>query len=133
MAKKQEQEITGWVGWVFFAGFMMIIQGFINALVGLTAIFNNEWFVVTQERLLLFDITAWGWFHMLLGLVVFFAGFSVMKGAMWARVVGVLAAGASMVGAMATVDFYPVWSLIIMVIDILVIYALVVHGDEAAE
>ena len=129
MASKSN-EVTGWVGWVFFAGFIMIMQGIFNAIIGLTAIFNNEWLVFTEDRVLLFDITTWGWIHLILGIVVAMAGSAIMRGATWARVVGVLGAILSAMGALTMVDVYPWWSLILIAIDVMIIYAITVHGKE---
>lgn len=123
-------QTTGWVGWAFFAGFMMVIMGVLQSIAGLTALLNSEWLVVGAERLLVFDFTTWGWAHLLLGVVVLAAGFSVLHGAVWARTVGVVLAAVSLVANLAYVNTYPVWSIAVMVIDVLIIYALTVHGGE---
>jgi hypothetical protein len=128
MAKNNE--VTGWVGWIFFAGFMMILLGFFQAIAGLTAIFNSDWLVVTSEELMVLDLTAWGWAHLIMGLIVLVAGFSVMQGATWARAVGIVVAMFSAVANLAAINIYPLWAVIIITIDVFVIYALTVHGDE---
>lgn len=130
---QNDKQVTGWAGWVFFAGFMMIIMGFLQALEGLTALLNNKWLIVGQERLLLLNFTAWGWLHLLLGIIVLVAGFYVMHGAIWARTVGVILAAIGLVLNLAYVNTYPIWSIAVMVIDILIIYALIVHGSELRE
>ncbi len=122
--------VSNWVGWVFFAGFMMIILGVFQAIAGLTALINPDWLVVTERSLLVFNLTTWGWVHLLLGLIVLIAGFSVMSGHAWARIVGVLVAASSAIAQLASVNVHPVWSITILVIDVLVIYALTVHGGE---
>lgn len=129
MATNNDQ-VTGWTGWVFFAGFMMIIMGALQAISGLTALLNNEWLVVGPERLLLLNFTTWGWIHLLLGIVVLIAGFYVMHGATWARFIGVVLASLGLIANLAYVNTYPIWSIAIIVIDILVIYSLTVHGSE---
>lgn len=129
MANKTN-EVSGWVGWIFFAGFVMILQGFFNAIVGLTALFNSDWLVVTDSQLLVLDLTTWGWTYLILGLVILVAGFQVMQGATWARGVGVVAAMFSAIAAIASMELHPWWSLIIIVVDVLIIYALTVHGGE---
>lgn len=133
MSANKSNEVTNWVGWVFFAGFMMIMQGFFNIIIGFTALFNSEWLVITSERVLVYDITTWGWFHLLLGIVVSAAGAAIMRGAMWARMVGVIAAVVSALGALTMVDVYPWWALILIAVDILIIYAITVHGNELEE
>lgn len=122
--------VTGWTGWVYFAGFMMIIMGVLQSIAGFTALLNSDWLVVGEENLLLLDFTAWGWAHLLIGIVVLVAGFSVMHGARWARFVGVVLASISLVANLAYVNTYPIWSIAIMAVDVLVIYALTVHGNE---
>lgn len=133
MATKNDSEVTGWVGWVFFAGFMMILTGALQAIWGITALFNSDWLVVSNEGLLLLDLTTWGWINLILGLVILFAGFSVMSGAAWARVVGVIVAVSSVIGNMLTIDVHPLWSIITITMGVFVIFALTVHGDEVKE
>ena len=111
----------------------MIMQGMINVLIGFSAVFNSDRLLITDEHFVFLDLTSWGWWHIILGVVVLLAGFSVMQGKVWARTVGVLGALISAVGAMATVDAYPWWSLVLLTIDILIIYALIVHGHELKE
>ena len=127
---KQSNEMSGWVGWVAFASFMMMLVGLYNALIGLTALFNDEWVVVAPQNLLYFDLTTWGWVHLIMGLVVFFAGMQVLKGSAFARSIGVVFTFFSALASMATVDAYPLWSLIVLTVDIFVMYALIVHGGE---
>ncbi len=128
MASKNN--VTGWVGWVFFAGFMMTMLGTFQMIAGLTVLFNSKWLVTTESSLLLLNFSTWGWFYLLLGLTVLLAGFGVMKGSVWARVVGVLIALLSAAANLASVNIYPIWSIIIITVNVLVIFALTVHGDE---
>ncbi len=130
---QNNNEVTGWTGWVFFAGFMMIIMGFLQTISGLTALLNSDWLLATPERLLFLNFTAWGWAHLLLGIVVLIAGFYVMHGSTWARIVAIILAALSLIANLAYVNTYPIWSIAIMIIDVLVIYALIVHGKELRE
>jgi len=118
------------VGWVAFAGVMMVLAGMFQAVAGLTALMRDTWYVVSAESLLVFNYTAWGWIHLLAGIVVLLAGFSVLHGATWARVVGVVLASLSALANIAWINAYPLWSVIVITIDIIVIHALVVHGGE---
>lgn len=131
MAKNNE--VSGWVGWVFFAGFMMIVMGVMQIIAGLTALFNSDWLVVTQSHLLLLDFTTWGWVHLLIGIAVLLSGFAVMQGSVLARTIGVMLAMLSAVANMAYVNVYPIWSITLIVVDIVIIYALTVHGGELKE
>lgn len=124
---------SGWTGWVFFAGAMMLVVGGLEAIAGLVAIFKDNYYVVTEKSLLVFNYTAWGWIHLLLGIVIFLAGLAVMAGQMWGRVIGVFLAVLSFIANIAFLSAYPVWSVIAIIVDVMVIYALTVHGNEVAD
>ncbi len=126
-----EREPTGWVGWVLFAGIMLFMIGTFQAIAGLVALFNHDYYLVTASKLVIhMNYTAWGWTHLILGVVAVFAGFGVMTGKMWARVFGIALAFLSAVANLAFIGAYPVWGVIIITVDVLVIYALSVHGSE---
>src|SRR3990167_70054 len=124
---------TGWVGLIYFASLMMMVVGGFGAITGLVALFKNDFYLVTERALLVFNYTTWGWIHLLLGLVVFSAGVALMNGATWARLVGIFLAGLSLFANMAFLSAYPFWSILMIVIDVLIIYALTVHGGEVRE
>jgi hypothetical protein len=125
------QEQTGWVGWIIFAAIMMAIGGVLNAIYGLIAIVNDTWAVWADESTaLVLDVSQWGWIHLIVGIAVFAAGIGIMSGNVLARTVGVIAAGISLIANFLVLPAYPLWSLVIIVIDVLVIWALIVHGDE---
>lgn len=129
MATK-DNDVSGWVGWVFFAGFLMILLGAFQAIAGLTALLKETFLVVGEQNLLVLDFTTWGWVHLILGVVILIAGFSVMQGATWARILGVIFAGLSVVAHLAYIAAYPLWSIVTITVGVLVIYALTVHGGE---
>ncbi|MGH3318986.1 MAG: DUF7144 family membrane protein [Streptosporangiaceae bacterium] len=123
---------TGWIGWVIFAGVVMLVMGLFHVIEGLTALFNPGYFVVGQNGLAVsVDFTAWGWAHLVLGVIIFFAGAAVMAGRTWGRMVGITLAVLSAIVNIGFLAAFPLWSLIIIALDIVVIYALAVHGREA--
>ncbi len=124
---------TGWVGWIFFASAMMLLLGSLQAIAGLAALFKDDFYVATQNGLLAFDYTTWGWIHLIMGIVIFAAGCAVMAGQAWGRVIGVFLAILSAVANLAFVSAYPIWSITALVIDGLVIYALTMHGAEVKD
>jgi hypothetical protein len=132
MATK-DNNVSGWVGWIFFAGFMMILLGAFQAIAGLTALLKDTWLVVGEQNLLVLDFTTWGWIHLILGVVVLIAGFSVMQGRTWARILGVIFAGLVVVSNLAYISAYPLWSVLTITVAVLVIFALTVHGGELKE
>ena len=126
-----EDRVTGWVGWIAFASFMMMIGGVFQSISGLIAVFNDSWYVVDTGQLIVFQsVAAWGWAHLLVGLLLFFAGLSLIGGAMWARVLAVTIAALSAIAYFLAIPLYPVWSIIGLVVSILVVYAVMVHGGE---
>jgi hypothetical protein len=122
---------SGWVGWISFAGIMMIIIGAFHAMQGLVAVFNSDYYLVTKNGLTVhLDYTAWGWTHIIGGVVIVAAGLGLMAGQTWARVVGVILAGLSALLNFAFIASYPFWSTIVIAMDVFVIMALTVHGKE---
>jgi hypothetical protein len=127
------QATSTWaVGFILFAGIMMVMAGFFQAFSGLVALFENEFFVATRNYLFQFDATTWGWIHLLLGIVVAAAGFAVMAGRTWGRVVGITLAMLSALANFAFIPYYPFWALTVIALDIFVIWALAAHGGEIA-
>ncbi len=124
--------VTGWVGWVLFAGVLMFTTGFFNIIEGLVAVFNWGYYRVNPSGLVIhLDYAAWGWALLAFGLLLAAAGYGVMVGQTWARVVGVIAAGVNAIVNLGFIAAYPVWITLTIVLDVLVIYALIVHGREA--
>ena len=122
---------SGWVGWIIFAGTMMIMIGSFHIVQGLVAVFNDEYYLVTKNGLTVhLDYTSWGWTHIIAGLIVIGAGLGVFAGQMWARVVGVILACVSILLNFAFMPSYPFWSAIVIAMDVFVILALTVHGKE---
>jgi hypothetical protein len=121
---------THGTGWATFGGILMILAGVFQSIAGLVALFNDNFYVVTDNNLLLFDITGWGWAHLVLGVLLFVAGASVLSGNMFGRVVGVVLATVSAVANLLFIPAYPLWSILVIVIDLLIIHSLVVHGAQ---
>jgi hypothetical protein len=121
---------TGWTGWITFAAIMMMIAGGLNALYGLIALLNDEWVVWTNRGSLYLDITEWGWIHLIVGAVVFFSGIGLLSGNVLARTVGVIAVAISLMSNFFFIPAYPLWAMIVITIDVLVIWALTAHGKE---
>jgi hypothetical protein len=125
------QQTTSWaVGFILFAAIMMIMTGFFQLLAGLVAIFENEFYVATRNYVFELDATTWGWIHLLVGLLVAFAGWSLMSGRTWARAVAITLAVLSAIANFLFIPYYPFWSLLIIALDVFVIWAIVAHGGE---
>ena len=130
-AGRAREETSGWaVGFILFAAIMMIMAGVFQALAGLVAIFENEFYVPTRNYLFQFDATTWGWIHLLVGLLVAFAGWGLLSGRTWARVVGITLALLSAVASFLFIPYHPFWAITAIAIDVFVIWAIAAHGGE---
>lgn len=116
------------VGWIIFAATMLVLLGTFNLIEGFVALFHNAYYVVAAQHLLVFTMTQWGWVHLIIGGLAIIAGLALFTGATWARAV---AAGIAAVNALSQLAFLsasPVWCMIVITLDILVIWAVVAHG-----
>jgi hypothetical protein len=124
---RADQATSGWaVGLILFAAVMMLMTGVFQALAGLIAIFENDFYVATRNYLFRLDVTAWGWIHLIVGTVVALAGWGLLAGRTWARAVGITLA------VLSAIPYYPFWSLLIIALDVFVIWAIAAHGREVA-
>lgn len=125
---------TGWTGWVVFAGVILMISGIFSAIQGLVAVIGpDSYYVVTEGSLWLFDVAGWGWWNLIIGVLLVLTAVALFAGQTWARIVAVVLAVLSAVGQLLLIPAQPWWSLIVIAIDVLIIYALIVHGRELRE
>ena len=126
-----ERSTSNWaLGFTAFAAWMMILIGTFHAIDGLAAIFKDEFFVPVQGYLFKFDATTWGWIHLIVGIVIVLAGVGLFSGAVWARSIGVILAALSAIATFAYLPWYPIWSVVIITLDVFVIWALTAHGRD---
>ncbi|MGW4233040.1 DUF7144 family membrane protein [Streptomyces sp. NPDC004980] len=111
-------------GWTVFAAVLMIFGGAMAILEGIAAIAKDDVFVATRNYVFQFNLTGWGWIHLILGIVILLAGCALFTGALWARAVGVLLAGLGVVAHFLWLPYYPFWSLVLIAMYIIVIWAL---------
>jgi len=127
----QERQPSGAaVGWTMFAAFMMILIGSFHAIAGLAGILEDEFYAITPNYVFEFDATTWGWVHLIGGVIVLLAGFGLFSGAVWARTVGVIVATISAIVSFVWIPWYPVWSIVVIGVDVAVIWALTAHGRD---
>jgi hypothetical protein len=116
------------VGVIAFAAIFMIIGGAGQVIQGIVALVNDSFYAVGQEYIFEFDVTTWGWIHLLLGGVITFAGFALFEGAGWARFVAVLVAAVGILANFLWLPYYPVWSMTLIAFGVFVIWAVTWHG-----
>jgi hypothetical protein len=123
------QEVSGWaVGGVVFAASMLTLIGVFQVLTGLVALFNDEFFVVARNYTYHLDVTAWGWIHLLLGLLVLVTGFGLFSRRTWAGVTAIMLAMLSALANFFFIPYYPIWALVIIGLNVWVIWALTRPG-----
>jgi hypothetical protein len=124
--------VTGWVGWVLFAAVILFTAGFINIIEGLVALFKDEYYLVRPSGLIVqVDYTTWGWVLLVFGILLVLVGYGVAVGQTWARVSGVILACLNAVVNLGFISAYPLWIVLVISLDVIVVYALIVHGREA--
>lgn len=122
---------SGWaIGFTMFAAVMLVIGGSFQIMAGLAGIFENEFYVRTPNYFLEFDASAWGWIHLIWGVLVLIGGLGLLAGSLWGRTLGVIAAAGSMLANFAFIPLYPIWSIVMIAVDIGVIWALTAHGRD---
>ena len=123
--------VTGWTGWGVFASVLLLIAGIFDLIFGLAAVIGpNTTVVVAETGLFAVDVAAWGWWHIIAGIALIVLSFFLYRGATWARVIAIIIVIINAVGQLTLLSVQPWWSLIILAVDVLIIYALTVHGRE---
>jgi len=116
-------------GWIVFAATMLFLGGMFDAIWGLGAVLNDEVVTVGGKGVIVWDITVWGWVNLLIGLLMIgtSVGLFMMKGA--ARWAGIFFAAASAVLQVGVLTAFPIWALIVIALDVVVIYQLTARWD----
>ncbi|MFG3257265.1 hypothetical protein [Streptomyces sp. NPDC048172] len=112
-------------GWLTFAGIIILMIGCSNVISGLAALFKDDYYTVSEGRLLVFDFTAWGWIWLVLGILQIAVGVGAVRGSAWARATGTALAVVVAVCQLAFLAAFPLWSLVVIGLCVLVIHALV--------
>ena len=114
-----------------FAGIMLILGGAFQALQAIAAIVNDKYIVVLPNYVYAFDLTVWGWVHLLIGLALVAIGISLLMGQGWARMAGIVVAALAAVINFTWLPYSPLWAIVVIAIDVLVIWALVSSRQQA--
>jgi hypothetical protein len=130
---RSTKQPTGWVGWIFFAGLILIMVGAFNIIDGLVALFKHTVYVQPSGNLVAFNYTGWGWILLIIGIAQVLVGLALMRGSTFARIIAVVLVALNAIAQIGFITAYPLWSLLVIGVDILILWALIVHGDETAE
>jgi hypothetical protein len=118
------------VGLTMFASVIMMVVGIFQALAGLAGILNDDKLLATEDFVITMDTTAWGWVHLILGVVIFLAGLGLLQGQVWARTVAVVLAALSAIANFVWLPIQPWWAIIMITLDIFIIWAVTMHGRD---
>ena len=122
---------SGWAGWGTFAGVVLIVGGAIDLLHGLQALIGpNTAYFIGKTGAFSVDVQGWGWWHLIVGILVLLVGIALLMGATWARIVAIILVAINAIGQITLIDAQPWLSLAVLALDVVVIYALTVHGRE---
>jgi hypothetical protein len=127
--RRAEPEVSAWAyGGISFAATMFILIGAFQAIAGLAAIFDDEFFVVTENYTFDLDVTAWGWIHLILGIALIVTGWFLYSGARWAGIAALVIAVLTAVENFFFIPYYPFWSILVIGLCVWVIWALTRPG-----
>ena len=133
VSPETDRDLDPWaVGLALFAGAVMMIVGLFQALEGLVALIDDDFYVVRSNYTFDFDTTTWGWVHLIIGIVVAVSGYFVVRGDLWARVFAMVLAGLAAIANFLWIPYYPIWSVLILSLNLLVIWALAVYNPRRA-
>jgi hypothetical protein len=124
-SRSTESGTSAWVGGVVIAAaVMLMIAGCFDILRGIMGIAEDNVFVTTPNYVFEFDLTTWGWIHLILGVIAVAVGFGLFSAALWARIAGVALSGLLIIANFLSMPYYPVWSVVAIAFYALVIWAL---------
>ena len=127
--RRDEPEVSGWaLGGVGFAATMMVVIGLFQVIAGLTAIFDDEFFVVTRNYTFDLDVSAWGWIHLILGILLLVTGYGLFSRALWAGMAALFLAVLTAVENFFFIPYYPFWAILVIALSVWVIWALTRPG-----
>ncbi|GHG53667.1 DUF7144 family membrane protein [Streptomyces griseocarneus] len=118
-------------GLTVFAAVMMLVLGFLDLFRGVMALVHDDIFVTTPHYVFRFNLTGWGWIHLLLGILAIMVGVGLFKVSLWARVVGVAMAVLLLVANFLSIPYYPLWSIVVIALSAFVIWALCVVKPDS--
>ncbi|MFI7061302.1 hypothetical protein ACIBL3_09985 [Kribbella sp. NPDC050124] len=120
-------------GFVIFAGVMMVITGLVNVFQGLVALFDDERLVITPDKFIVVDVTGWGWVLLISGLILLAVGAGVLVAQTWARITAIVVVGLHIVAQILSLGAYPFWSLLMIALDTVILYALTARWSDVRE
>ena len=126
------QRVLQWAsGPILFAGGMLVITGLMQVFIGTAALVHDKIYDGTVQYLFALDLAVWGWAQLVTGVLSVAAGFAALRGLTWARIVGIGLSALSMVIQFLFIPHYPIWSSLVIAVDVLIIWPLATYRREA--
>jgi hypothetical protein len=122
---------SGWAGLVFFAAVLLLVTGAVNVIEGIAALASHQNVVLVEGGLYLLNLTAWGWTLLIFGIIMLIVGIGLFMGQQWARITAIVLVGLHAVAQVLWIGAYPVWSIVMLALDVVVLYALTAHWTDA--
>ena len=119
-------------GWVSFAAVILFMAGSLGFLYGLGAVLNDEVITVQGRGVIVWDFTTWGWVHMSVGVIMILTSAGLLMGREWGRVMGVIFATLNAIGQVGLITAFPLWSILLIALDVIVIYQLTARWAPAS-
>ncbi|MFF3391162.1 hypothetical protein ACFYW1_09575 [Streptomyces sp. NPDC002669] len=118
-------------GGTMFAGVLLLVDGAFGVIKGIAGIASDDVYARVGNYTFEFSVTAWGWIHLVLGIVLGFVGWGILRGALWARATGVVIAAISLIVNFVWLPYQPIWAIISIAVDTFVIWALCTDRSKA--
>lgn len=125
---------SSWSGWVGFAGWLMLLVGVIDFFEGLIAVIRGQYYVLTANQIVVFDVKTWGWLTLLWGIILVLAGYSLLLRSTWARWFAIVVISINLFGQLGFLGSatYPLWALTVVGLTFVILYALIVRWNEGS-
>jgi hypothetical protein len=122
-------EPSGWaLGGVAFAASVLTLTGLFEIVAGLVAIFDDNFYVVARHYTFDLDTTAWGWIHLIIGILLVVTGWGLFSRRAWAGVAAIVLAMLSALENFFFIPYYPFWSIVVIALNVWVIWAVTRPG-----
>ena len=130
MATTNNNVASGWVGWIGFASFLLLFTGLFHVIEGIADLARQAVFVHSSGDVWVFNYHKWGWINIIGGILLVSAATSLLSGGAWGRIFASFVVVLSMLASVTQIPIYPIWAIIILVVDGFILYAITVHGKD---
>ena len=130
MATSNNNVASGWVGWIGFASFLLLFTGFFHIIEGIADLARHTLFIQNSGNVWVLNYQKWGWINIIGGILLITAATSLLKGGLWGRIFASFVVILSMLAAVSQIPIYPIWGLLILIVDGFILYSITIHGSE---